>query len=789
VNAASMDTAVLTIGYKRPNLNFTANGLDNEVPAQILVDSEAAGAENTYRPMNSPSRQQQEIPNSPRPSGLPASGSLSVFDHTDDAADESATIRSYCVSHQNDLSYNSKFGYGNDILPGPFVVMQGLCVDGIRNTVDTSPVFPHDVLFRMMENSMNTTASENMGSYADKYPCDSRSPKDGRHSKKRLGDPDHSLIYGAISDTGFSTPDESDIESIYESISSWESASHCRKRKFEMEHMGDKTEPSNIFLQNFPYQLNGLLCVYDALPVPNDIGPSSLSSIKKTDGTPATHPVKPVGVRSINPKAASLSATGRTEGLNSGRMDEQNNHEVYADAISTGMSHTSLDTILGTTLDTTIANLDGHACNDTESRSVPETVSTDSERNPYNQYKVESNEKESNSDNSTGVTPKVIGSLHPGMVVTGLEIISIDPTKYQSGIQSFVPSIYTQIGTRKSQKLEYLRIDSPFEGFVLLSRGSWHFLAPGMPDSLGGAGDDGWAWRVVCRDGAFIRNGLDLLSDHKCTIPHGSLVRVSSRTINTYGLSRLMIRAKNTSAQGAAVITSTETTLIKPSHGNEDGWASEMLNPLSGQRGSIIEPLSFPVPMIFKVILSGGAVVRSTKELSSPEIRVAQPGELLRVISRAFSEHPKDCCLERLQIAGNGGWISAYLNCAPPLNHPVVELISEDSDFEPTNPGVYHLMASLECMKQLEKYDTPERAKFGNINSGGKQEKNPMGRGSQGEQLCLVCLTEERTATIVHGETGHICCCLQCARILMARGDPCPVCRTKIDLVIQHFDA
>jgi len=783
-----MDTAVLTIGYKRPNLNFAANRADNGGPAQILVDSEATRAENTYRPMNSPSRQQQEIPNSPRPGGLPASDSLSVFDHTDDAADDSATIRSYCVSHQNDLSCNSKFGYGNDILPGPFVVMQGLCVDGIRNTVDTSPVFPSDVLFRMMETSMNTTASENMGSRADKSPCGSRSLRDGRHSKKRFGEPDHSLIYGAISDTGFSAPDESDIESIYESISSWESASHCRKRKFEMEHMGDKMEPSNIFLQNLPYQLNGLLCVYDALPVPNDIGPSSLSSINKTDGNPATHPVKPVGVRSINSKTTSLSATGRTEGLNSVRMEEQNNHEVYADAISTGMSHTSLDTILGTTLDTTIANLDGHACNDSESRSVPETVSTDSERNPYNQYKVESNKKELNSDTSTGVTPKVIGSLHPGMVVTGLEIISIDPTKYQSGIQSFVPSIYTQIGTRKSQNLEYLRIDSPYEGYVLLSRGSWHFLAPGMPDSLGGAGDDGWAWRVVCRDGAFIRNGLDLLSDHKCTIPHGSLVRVSNRTINTYGLSRLMIRAKNTSAQGADVPTSTETTLTKSSHENENGWASEMLNPLSGQRGSIIEPLSFPVPMIFKVILSGGAVVRSTKELSSPEIRVAQPGELLRIISRAFSEHPKDSCLERLQIAGDGGWISAYLNCAPPLNHPVVELVSEDNDFDPTNPGVYHLMASLECMKQLEKCDIPEKVKIGNINSAGKQERKLMGRGSQGEQLCLVCLTEERTATIVHGETGHICCCLQCARILMARGDSCPVCRTKIDLVIQHFD-
>ena len=53
--------------------------------------------------------------------------------------------------------------------------------------------------------------------------------------------------------------------------------------------------------------------------------------------------------------------------------------------------------------------------------------------------------------------------------------------------------------------------------------------------------------------------------------------------------------------------------------------------------------------------------------------------------------------------------------------------------------------------------------------------------------MCLICLCEDRTATLVHGETGHICCCLVCARILKARGDGCPVCRLPIDLVVQHF--
>uniref|UniRef100_A0A7R9Z1H2 RING-type domain-containing protein n=1 Tax=Pseudictyota dubia TaxID=2749911 RepID=A0A7R9Z1H2_9STRA len=61
------------------------------------------------------------------------------------------------------------------------------------------------------------------------------------------------------------------------------------------------------------------------------------------------------------------------------------------------------------------------------------------------------------------------------------------------------------------------------------------------------------------------------------------------------------------------------------------------------------------------------------------------------------------------------------------------------------------------------------------------------GVDEQQQKLCLVCLSEERNATIVHGETGHIACCLTCARILKFRKMKCPVCRLKIDTVIQHF--
>merc|ERR1712045_193130 len=61
------------------------------------------------------------------------------------------------------------------------------------------------------------------------------------------------------------------------------------------------------------------------------------------------------------------------------------------------------------------------------------------------------------------------------------------------------------------------------------------------------------------------------------------------------------------------------------------------------------------------------------------------------------------------------------------------------------------------------------------------------GNKSLADEKCLICLTESRTATIVHGSTGHIACCLTCARILKGRGDRCPVCRLPIDSIIQQF--
>ena len=55
------------------------------------------------------------------------------------------------------------------------------------------------------------------------------------------------------------------------------------------------------------------------------------------------------------------------------------------------------------------------------------------------------------------------------------------------------------------------------------------------------------------------------------------------------------------------------------------------------------------------------------------------------------------------------------------------------------------------------------------------------------DMLCVVCLAIPSSATLIHGETGHECCCFSCARLLQSRGSGCPICRQPIEGVIRTF--
>lgn len=52
---------------------------------------------------------------------------------------------------------------------------------------------------------------------------------------------------------------------------------------------------------------------------------------------------------------------------------------------------------------------------------------------------------------------------------------------------------------------------------------------------------------------------------------------------------------------------------------------------------------------------------------------------------------------------------------------------------------------------------------------------------------CIICLDKPKDATIVHGLTGHVCCCMACARELLRKGATCPICRAPIDRVIKQY--
>eukprot|EP00658_Telonema_sp_P-2_P011884 TRINITY_DN14546_c0_g1_i8.p3 TRINITY_DN14546_c0_g1~~TRINITY_DN14546_c0_g1_i8.p3 ORF type:complete len:108 (-),score=23.99 TRINITY_DN14546_c0_g1_i8:361-684(-) len=55
-------------------------------------------------------------------------------------------------------------------------------------------------------------------------------------------------------------------------------------------------------------------------------------------------------------------------------------------------------------------------------------------------------------------------------------------------------------------------------------------------------------------------------------------------------------------------------------------------------------------------------------------------------------------------------------------------------------------------------------------------------------ELCLVCLGAQKQTTFVHGDTGHSCCCVECAELFKQQGcGTCPLCREHIEKVIRQY--
>ena len=53
---------------------------------------------------------------------------------------------------------------------------------------------------------------------------------------------------------------------------------------------------------------------------------------------------------------------------------------------------------------------------------------------------------------------------------------------------------------------------------------------------------------------------------------------------------------------------------------------------------------------------------------------------------------------------------------------------------------------------------------------------------------CVMCHKRPKKATVIHGATGHYCCCMPCAQELYINGDRCPICLVPVENVVEVFD-
>jgi len=483
-------------------------------------------------------------------------------------------------------------------------------------------------------------------------------------------------------------------------------------------------------------------------------------------------------------------------------------------------------------------------------------------------FETSNNNQNNNNNNNNGTlnfqNVRTVGSLAPGSVVHAVALFTVDshcpahpmnaeaapPLTTYFAHSSSGGDTDTQIyAPGRAGQIQILQLSSNNNSnntprYVVASVDGYPYLLPGCLEHYASSASHQqyWWWMVTCVEGAYVRSGLDLGTQHLTTLPLGTLVRVRQKVVNAMGLSRLHIQA----VVSAAVDNNNNNNDNDDHYPHDEiveGWCSEFLNPLSGQRGTVLQPLPLPVPAVYRTLRSD-VPIRSNVEAASAILGCAQaPGTRLVVVARQFSQssHGAACYY---QLAGDGGWVAVQ----------DVEFVSMDESFDPNRPGQYHLEALRRVRRQMEQqqqqqreddssaddveeaaatlispsasssmdggveepfsaeeplmidtsissssssgspshhrqlpmasstsssplYLSPSRRKTSSRRSKNHNHTNHPNNSSNKKEdsSCLICLSEERSATMVHGETGHVACCLCCARILKARGGTCSV--------------
>ncbi|XP_060034646.1 protein Mdm4 isoform X2 [Erinaceus europaeus] len=130
-------------------------------------------------------------------------------------------------------------------------------------------------------------------------------------------------------------------------------------------------------------------------------------------------------------------------------------------------------------------------------------------------------------------------------------------------------------------------------------------------------------------------------------------------------------------------------------------------------------------------------------------------------------------------------------DCRRTISAPVVR--PKDLSLKDGNSKLSDPCNSVEFLDLAHSSESQET-----ISSMGEQSDNLFEQRTDMENMedcqnllkpCSLCKKKPRDGNIVHGKTGHLIACFQCARRLKKSGASCPVCNKEIQLVIKVFIA
>lgn len=112
------------------------------------------------------------------------------------------------------------------------------------------------------------------------------------------------------------------------------------------------------------------------------------------------------------------------------------------------------------------------------------------------------------------------------------------------------------------------------------------------------------------------------------------------------------------------------------------------------------------------------------------------------------------------------------------------------ADFDVNQKSFLQESQEVETRYSLLNFQMEKNKSSSSLDSSDNQQKNSVVPTAQTDPLhdpCIICLSKPKTASLVHGGSGHQVCCFECGKRMKRRGKKCPVCRRPIQKVIKNY--